>query len=163
MLEKLIKFFVYKTKGNITKIQLFKFLYLADLYTVKWTGKQLTNLDWRFYLYGPWTQDIEDALQEMNGSEIILEDRGRTCLIRMGPKGNEAENFNLPKSLEFMLENIRREWAGTKNDNIERLLNYVYNTAPMVDIQQRHEPEEKASLNLLKEREVLLREIEDTS
>jgi len=158
MLEKLIKIFVYKTKGKITKIQLFKFLYLADLYAVKCTGKQLTNVDWRYYRYGPWTQEIEDALQEMNGREIILENRGKACLIRVGPGGNQSENLDLPKNLVFMLENIRREWAGVEKDNIDKLLKYVYSTAPMVDIiQQKHEPEEMATLNLRKEREMLLR------
>ena len=34
MLETLILYFVYQTKGNITKIQLVKFLYLADLYVL---------------------------------------------------------------------------------------------------------------------------------
>ncbi len=52
MLRKLINFFVNETKGQITKIQLVKFIYLMDLYMVKWTGKQLTNLDWRYYLHG---------------------------------------------------------------------------------------------------------------
>jgi hypothetical protein len=46
MLETLILYFVYQTNGFLTKIQLVKFLYLADLYSVKWTGKQLTDLDW---------------------------------------------------------------------------------------------------------------------
>jgi len=48
MLEQLIKYFVYKTKGYITKTQLVKFIYLADLYAVKWTGKQLTDLNRRY-------------------------------------------------------------------------------------------------------------------
>ncbi|WP_197671685.1 hypothetical protein [Geminocystis sp. NIES-3708] len=53
MLEKLIVFFVCKIKGNITKTQLLKFLYLADLGAVKWQDKQLTDVDWRYYLNGP--------------------------------------------------------------------------------------------------------------
>ena len=50
MLEKLIIYFVYKTKGHIIKTQLVKFLYLADLGAVKWQDKQLTDIDWRYYL-----------------------------------------------------------------------------------------------------------------
>ena len=62
MLDKLIKYFVYATKGYITKTQLIKFLYLADLYSVKWTGQQLTELDWCYYNFGPWNQDIDTPL-----------------------------------------------------------------------------------------------------
>lgn len=56
MLEQLILYFVCKTKGRITKTQLVKFLYLADLYSVKWTEHQLTELDWYYYNHGPWDQ-----------------------------------------------------------------------------------------------------------
>lgn len=72
MLEDLIKYFVYETKRHITKTKLVKFLflYLADLYSVKWTGKQLTKLDWYYYKHSPWDEDIDMALERMNGKEI---------------------------------------------------------------------------------------------
>ncbi len=66
MLEQLILYFVCKTKGYITKTQLVKFLYLADLYSVKWTKKQLTDLDWCYYLRGPWNQEIDTTLEKLN-------------------------------------------------------------------------------------------------
>lgn len=162
MLKKLIKYFVYKTKGQITKTQLFKFIYLTDLYSVKWTGKQLTDLEWCLYLHGPWTKDIENVLEQMNGIELIQERSETATLIRIGPQSTKEmiDGLGLPDGVELLLENIRREWAGTTNENIQDLLEYVYETAPMVEARINHLPEEKAPLNLNREREKLLAELE---
>jgi P-loop Domain of unknown function (DUF2791) len=65
VLEDLILHFVSKTSGFTTKTQLVKFLYLSDLYSVKWTGKQLTRLDWYYYHYSPWDEEIDSALKRL--------------------------------------------------------------------------------------------------
>jgi len=160
MLDLLIKYFVYETKGHITKTQLVKFLYLADLYSVKWTGKQLTELDWYYYLHGPWHEDIDAALAKMNGKEILQDSEGGAVLIRLGPEAGNAEELELPASLKLILENIRREWAGAGQDRIKQLLDYVYSTAPMLEVKAAHKPEEKVPLNLEKERERLIQELD---
>ncbi|NEO52525.1 MAG: SocA family protein [Okeania sp. SIO3B5] len=157
MLEQLIKYFVYETKGHITKTQLVKFLYLADLYSVKWTGKQLTELDWYFYNHGPWHEDIDMALERMNGKEICQELEGQAKFIKPGAEAEKTEDLKLPKSLMLMLDNIRREWAGS--DKLNQLLEYVYETAPMLAVIDTHKPEEKVKLNLQKEREKLNEEL----
>ncbi|WP_013322747.1 hypothetical protein [Gloeothece verrucosa] len=70
-------------------------------------------------------------------------------------------------SLELMLDNIRREWSGSGQDTIEQLLNYVYSTAPMIEVKDNrrelvrspNQPNEKIRLNLQKEREKLMDEL----
>ena len=160
MLDLLIKYFVYQTKGHITKTQLVKFLYLADLYSVKWTGKQLTELDWYYYLHGPWHEDIDAALEKMDGKEILQEPQGDAVLIKLGPNAGNVEDLKLPVSLNLILENIRREWAGAGQDRIQQLLDYVYSTAPMLEVKEVHKPEEKVRLNLQKERQRLIQELD---
>ncbi len=158
MLENLIKYFVYATKGYITKMQLIKFLYLADLYAVKWTDKQLTDLDWRFYHFGPWNEGIDAALNQMNGKEIFQESQGKIIFIRLGERAGNVDDLKLPLGLKLMLDNIRREWAG--EDKLNQLLKYVYSTAPMLEVIDSHQPEEQVRLNLYKEREKLMSELE---
>ncbi len=158
MLDILIKYFAYATKGNITKTQLIKFLYLADLYSVKWTGKQLTELDWYYYNFGPWHEDINTALTKMNGKEIALESQGNGTLIRLGSQASNVEDLKLPVSLKLVLDNIRREWAGY--EKLNQLLEYVYNTTPMLEVKDKHKPEEKVRLNLQLEREKLISELD---
>lgn len=160
MLEKLILYFVVKTKGHITKTQLIKFLYLADLYAVKWTEKQLTDLDWRYYYYGPWHQDIENTLKDLEQSnKIITKSEGEAILIKPNNMDKAIDYFNFSLSLELMLDNIRREWAGSSQDKLNDLLYYVYSTEPMKYAQENHKPEEKASLNLELEHKKLLEEL----
>jgi hypothetical protein len=160
MLDILIKYFVYATKGHITKIQLIRFLYLADLYAVKWTGKQLTELNWYYYHFGPWHEDIDIALNKMNGKEISIETEGNTTLIKLGKESENIDDLQLSVSLKLILDNIRREWAGSGQDKIKQLLDYVYSTAPMLAVREKHQPEEKARLNLQVEREKLISELD---
>jgi hypothetical protein len=56
-----------------------------------------------------------------------------------------------------MLDNIRREWASAAK--FEQLLDYVQNTAPMLEMRQIHKAEEKVKLNLNAEREKLVSEL----
>ncbi len=159
MLDRLIKYFVYATKGHVTRIQIIRFLYLADLYAVKWTGNQLTELDWYYYHFGPWHEDIDVALDKMNGKEISIETEGMTTLIRLGANAENLDSLQLPLSLKLVLDNIRREWAGSGQDKMKQLLDYVYTTAPMLGVKDKHKPEEKVRLNLQAEREKLISEL----
>lgn len=159
MLDKLIKYFVYATKGHITKTQLIKFLYLADLYSVKWTGKQLSELDWYYYHNGPWHENINTALDNMNGKEISIESEYNTIFIKLGIKAGNIDDLQLPMSLKLLLDNIKREWSGSGRDKIKELLDYIYSTAPMVEVKEKHKPEEKVKLNLQLEREQLVSEL----
>lgn len=159
MLDKLIKYFVYATKGHISKIQLIRFLYLADLYSVKWTGKQLTELDWYYYRNSLWHEDINTALDKMNGKEINLETEYNTIFVKLGSKAGNIDDLQLPKSLKLVLNNIRREWSGSGGDKIKELLDYIYTTAPMMEIKDKYKPEEKVKLNLQLAREKLVSEL----
>jgi hypothetical protein len=157
MLEQLILYFVCKTKGHITKTQLVKFLYLADLYSVKWTGKQLTDLDWCYYLRGPWNKDIDAALDNLE--ELSFQPNGDATLITAKDESLYSTDFAFSEGLKLMLDNIRKEWAGAGAEKFQELMGYVYETAPMVEAKSKHTPEEKVPLNLQLEREKLLAEL----
>ncbi len=157
MLENLILYFACRTKGRITKTQLVKFLYLADLYSVKWTGQQLTDLDWCYYNHGPWNQAIDTALERME--VLSFQQDGNAVLITVKDESLFSADFDLSEGLQLMLENIRREWAGSGAEKFQELMSYVYATAPMVEAKSQHTPEEQAPLNLQLEREKLLEEL----
>jgi len=157
MLERLILYFVCKTKGHITKTQLVKFLYLADLYSVKWTGEQLTNLDWCYYLRGPWHQDIDAALESIE--VLSVQPDGEASLITAKDGSLYTADFDFSKGLKLMLDNIRKEWAGSGADKFQELMDFVYETAPMLEAKSKYTAKDKAPLNLQLEREKLLAEL----
>lgn len=156
MLETLILYFVCKTKGHIIKTQLVKFLYLADLYSVKWTGEQLTDLDWCYYTHGPWEQGIDEALDSLRQT-IVFRKNGNALMVELSDQSMQNMEFDFPLGLSLMLENIRREWAGT--NKLPELLDYVYATAPMADAKSKFNASEKARLDLHLERDKMLAEI----
>ena len=141
--------------GLIAKIQLVEFIFLADLYTVKWTGKPLTQLQWYRHHFGPWHEDIQTALNDMNGHDVSFEREARgentATLVRVGPHAPTLDSLDLPNRLGFMLDNIHREWAGAGQDVLKNLLDYVYDTEPMKAVIDRS-PADRAPLNLDLER-----------
>lgn len=159
MLDKLIQYFVYSTKGYITKTQLVKFLYLADLYSVKWSGKSLTNVDWYHYHNRLWCDDIDPMLQQMEGKEIIQDSQETLILIKPNLELDRVEELDLPRGLKLILDNIRREWAGISQEKFDKLRDYLYNTEPMREVKHTDQPERKFILNLQKEQEKLLSEL----
>lgn len=157
MLEDLILYFVGKTKGFITKTQLVKFLYLTDLYAVKWTGQQLTQLDWYYYSYGPWNEDIDQVLQQF-GNKIQQKTEGNAVLVQMGEDFPQLNESQFSDGLRLMLDNIHREWSGINNEKVSELLDYVYSTAPMMEAKSKYQAKDKARLNLQLERDKLIEE-----
>lgn len=159
MTAKLILFFVVKTKGNIAKTQLVKFLYLADLYSIKWLGKQITDLKWIRYHYGPYEEEIERTLESMNGRQIDIEnaDGKNYVIIRMGSAIPSIESLELPVMMQMLLDNIRYQWMGKPT---KELLDFVYETSPMLDaIEKNIDPEQKQPLDLFREQEKLQKEL----
>ncbi len=97
----------------------------------------------------------------MNGKEISinLEPQGNVTFIQLGSKASGINDLHLPLSLKLMLDNIRREWAGSGQDKLNQLLEYVYNTAPILEVKNTNKPEQKVKLNLYSEREKLISEL----
>ncbi len=159
MTAKLILFFVLKTKGNITKTQLVKFLYLADLYSVKWLGKQITDLKWIRYHYGPYEEEIDRILGLMDGMEIKLDngDGKKYVVVRIGDLAPSIESLELSPMMEMMLDNIRHQWMAKP---LKELLDFVYSTSPMVEIEEKKiSAEQMHPLNLFREQEKLQQEL----
>ena len=84
---------------------------------------------------------------------------GETIFIRLGDEAGNVDDLELPVGLKLMLENIRREWAGSGHDKIQHLLKYVYSTAPMIEVKDSNQLEQVVRLNLQTERQKLIDEL----
>ncbi len=71
-LRDIIVFFTYKTK-YLTEIRLVKLIYLAELYAIEKSGKRLTEVDFKSYYYGPYSDEIVDTGQAISGEDITVE------------------------------------------------------------------------------------------
>lgn len=113
---------------------LVKFLYLLDVYYAEATeGNPITGVDWFFYHFGPYSEQVQSALDDCVKSGFILkeevEDRGFE-LLQLNPsaKVSSLDEMDLPfhakNRLKLAINKFRYDLPG--------LLNYVYfRTEPM--------------------------------
>jgi hypothetical protein len=55
----------------VNKTKLLKLLYLVDIEHYRRFGKTLTEFDWKFYLYGPWTAEYDGLLEGLQQRNAI--------------------------------------------------------------------------------------------
>lgn len=118
--------------GTPTKTKVLKLLYLADVENWRDQGSRLTDLNWIFYLYGPWTAEYDPLLSEMEAERLIE--------VRPGHEDGEAifVNVIVPTDLGqiglstptyFALKELVERWGLRPTSE---LLDYVYfDTEPM--------------------------------
>ena len=118
-------------------IHLLKYVYLADLaHAEKHSGLTYTGIRWIFYKFGPWSQTVHDRIEpalhaigaerkSFQSSYEESKDRVRWSMrdaALLTRKGHE-----LPSAITVHLRTNVREFG----KDTERLLHYVYSTAPM--------------------------------
>ena len=65
-LEKLSEcliFFVFRHSGRIQRTKLIKLVYLADMLSYQRRGRIITEIDYIYYDYGPWSPIFYGALE----------------------------------------------------------------------------------------------------
>jgi hypothetical protein len=123
--------------GAPTKTKLLKLLYLADVENWRDHGQRLTDLNWIFYLYGPWTNEYDDLLSEMKSEGLIdirpgQEDGEATFINALRPA--KLENVALSTPTYFALKELIERWGPQRTAD---LLDYVYfETEPMLNAER---------------------------
>jgi hypothetical protein len=120
--------------GTPTKTKLLKLLYLADVENWRDHGQRLTDLNWIFYLYGPWTEQYDQLLSEMKSEGVIEvnpghEDGEATFINALHPA--KLEQVDLSTPTYFAIKGLIERWGPQRT---AELLDYVYfETEPMVN------------------------------
>ncbi len=125
----------------ILRTTLVKFLYLLDVYTAEENeGAHVSGIEWRFYHFGPFSDQVATTLDTLASRKLIFADsRGMT------EGDNEYVLYSLNSSRAFDLRGLgisgsiqRRIHSDLKRyaRDLSRLLDYVYfRTTPMADAQ----------------------------
>lgn len=71
-LKEMIKYIVenYEEPQVLTRTKLVKLLYLSDKFAKEELGSKISDTDYIKYHYGPYSDDIVDTLEEMDGEGI---------------------------------------------------------------------------------------------
>ena len=117
---------------GITK--LIKLLYLIEVEYYRIYQKRLTDLEWKFFHYGPYAPEIEEILRspDIDQEEIDISDERifrKLLVVRDSYKKYTGESEVLR-----LITRIVNEWGGA---DLRSLLDYVYfETEPMQDVKR---------------------------
>ena len=134
----LIKFIVWyatKVRGQVSRLRLIKFLYLADWHAIRLTRNRLTSYPWRFYHYGPYSvetqRDIDLSVQQHLIEPRVLEGPEDEEVNLYRCYGDEPEIWrDIGVSLDSFLRREIDRWVGRP---LPEFLDYVYfETEPMI-------------------------------
>ena len=126
-------FYVTQRGGYVTKTKLLKLLYLFDVEFYRVHGSTFTNLQWKFFHLGPWTNEFDPLLQELMEDEAIVETKSvkadyETKFYRASEPSDFGRLFQ-KYSDQAILKTILDTWAESSTGEI---LDYVYfRTEPM--------------------------------
>jgi len=104
---------------GIGRVRLMKLLFLADYIYKKRFNKKLTNVKWIMWLFGPFSKDILNVLDELEvKGKVIIED-----VDGIGIFYSTYESVRLDDEVKNIIDEVIREY-GVKS--LEQLLQDVY-------------------------------------
>jgi uncharacterized protein YwgA len=124
-LNDMIEYLVSNFSGNaLTRTKLVKLLYLADRESYIGRDRQISNIKYIKYHYGPYSEDIVDALQEMDGDEIReLSGRSQNGTYYRYEANSDYEGSSLTREERAILKRVLREYENTQT---KQLVETVY-------------------------------------
>lgn len=122
---------------DLRPIHLIKYVYLADLEFAKsHDGKSFTGIDWQFYDFGPYSNDVylqvDPAVNSIYAEKKIFpsdyqDNKDWCCYNIVDDTLLDEIDSKLPITITATLQRHIRNFTNSTPE----LLNYVYNTAPM--------------------------------
>lgn len=120
----------YPYKDELSKTRLTKMVYLADWFSVKKYGRQLTDIKWYFDHYGPYVSDVFDAAERDKKIHFRNDYSafGTPKLIFTLTTDQKLGLDNLSNGEIEILDEVIQE---TKYLNWSEFIDYVYSTYPI--------------------------------
>lgn len=122
---------------DLGPIHLIKYVYLADLtYAETHNGETYTGIPWIFHHYGPWSLEvykrIEPALMAIGANKKTIESKYfEDDMIRWSLVDDELFD-ELYEKIHISIAGVIQKNVRRFGDDTKSLLNFVYNTHPML-------------------------------
>lgn len=128
-LQSSIIYLTDKLPGSLTRTKLVKLLYLADRIAVRERGFPVTDINYRRYYYGPYSDEIVKALNYMRGFEILevmgVSMAGRSFYTYYPGDTPRYRSLNLSPADQTILDRVIEDFGHMP---LPELLDVVYDT-----------------------------------
>jgi len=116
-------------------VRLQKLVYLLECEYYRWERTRLTNLDWVFFHYGPWSRALSTVVeQNFHIEPEILPDGREFKQVTYTPSAYSPQAVRFDPGLEGMLQRVLEAWTTAP---LPELLDFVYfHTEPMQDVER---------------------------
>jgi hypothetical protein len=117
-------------------IHLLKYVYIADLaYAERNGGKTYTGVKWQFYKFGPWAFEVHGRIEP---ACLFIDAEKRTFAYNGDEEGTRWKTSSrlrdsLENDLSITVTSAVKKAVHEYGPDTSRLLNYVYQTRPMLN------------------------------
>lgn len=130
--KQLIAYILKRQKASVTSLM--KLAYLADLVSIKKTGKQVSDFKYIRYNYGPFDSKIYRYIEDLTNEGLI------TSHTEYTPSGNELVTYELEDDAELTFDMLSDEEVESIEEVLTQLEGYgaralteiAYKTKPMI-------------------------------
>ncbi|OQX23688.1 MAG: hypothetical protein BWK80_24715 [Desulfobacteraceae bacterium IS3] len=120
---------ILKKYGGLYNFALTKLVYLIDVESVRRTGEQITNINWRKGVYGPFVHDIINCAEKNRDEfEVTYKEgfNGEKKLIDL----KASATLKLETDIEALIDEVKNN-APNPNSDSSSFRDYIYETIPM--------------------------------
>jgi len=126
-----------ENRKPVGQVRATKLMYLIEWEYFAWNRERLTQLDWVYLHYGPWSSTLSKILQEEFKAPTEKEQAGRFRQVSWTPPEFDRIDTRLPFELEGIAQRVFDTFGSMSTEDIVR---YVYfNTEPMQYAERRQQ------------------------
>lgn len=119
----------YPHQSELSKTRLTKLVYLVDWESTKKHGRQATKIRWFFHNFGPYVDDVIEAVQSDKRFDVITTenfygDEKLEIKLKESSKGNSNISAEDAEIIDAVISNTKSMYWNT-------FIKHVYDTAPI--------------------------------
>ena len=126
-----------RKKAPLGKTKLLKLAYIIELYYKRLTGKRLTDTEWIYYLYGPWTSIYDEIISKypfIQEKSQFSNNKEITAILI-----DDDLRYSAPSDLDLSIV-LNKVFTKYLSASLNEILEYIYfDTEPMLHAEKRRE------------------------
>lgn len=139
ILKEVILYVISASNGNVSRTRIVKLLYLIDFFSLAKFGSKVTEVNYNYYYYGPYSESIINCVDELKNSgklqEYVVQNSfgNHSFLYGVSKPYSKITNLSGSEGEIELIDEIIKDYS---HMNFKQLLEFVYSTPPIEDNKQ---------------------------